>query len=64
MGKKQFTEERIAFARRQAEPGTSVAEVVRVAEGRELCSRSLDLWGSFNGVKLDFSGPGKPSDDR
>jgi putative transposase len=29
MGKKHFTEEQIAFALRQAEAGTSVAEVIR-----------------------------------
>lgn len=29
MGKKNFTEEQIAFALRQAESGTSVAEVIR-----------------------------------
>jgi len=29
MGKKHFTEEQIAFALRQAESGTSVAEIIR-----------------------------------
>jgi putative transposase len=29
MGKKNFTEEQIAFALRQAESGTSVAEIIR-----------------------------------
>ena len=29
MGKKQFSEEQIAFALRQAESGTSVAEIIR-----------------------------------
>ena len=29
MGKKQFSEGQIAFALRQAEPGTSVAEIIR-----------------------------------
>ena len=29
MGKKHFSEEQIAFALRQAESGTSVAEVIR-----------------------------------
>jgi putative transposase len=29
MGKKNFTEEQIAFALRQAEPGTLVAEIIR-----------------------------------
>ena len=29
----------------------------------ELISRSLDMWAYFNGVKLDFSRPGKPTDN-
>ena len=29
--------------------------------GRELVSKSLDLWASFNRVKPDFSGPEKPT---
>ena len=34
-----------------------------VDNGPEFISRSLDLWASFNGVKLDFSRPGKPTDN-
>jgi putative transposase len=29
----------------------------------QFISRSLDLWAYFNGVKLDFSRPGKPTDN-
>jgi putative transposase len=36
---------------------------IRVDNGPEVCSRSLDLWAYFNGVKLDFSRPGKPTDN-
>ena len=36
---------------------------IRVDNGPEFISRSLDLWASFNGVKLDFSRPGKPTDN-
>jgi putative transposase len=36
---------------------------IRVDNGPEFISRSLDLWAYFNGVKLDFSRPGKPTDN-
>ena len=36
---------------------------IRVDNGPEFISRSLDLWTYFNGVKLDFSRPGKPTDN-
>jgi putative transposase len=38
-------------------------KTIRVDKGPELCPRSLDLWASFNSVKLDFSRPGKPTDN-
>ena len=38
-------------------------QTIRVDNGPEFISRSLDLWASFNGVKLDFSRPGKPTDN-
>ena len=34
-----------------------------VDNGPEFISTSLDLWAYFNGVKLDFSRPGKPTDN-
>ena len=36
---------------------------IRVDNSPEFISRSLDLWAYFNGVKLDFSRPGKPTDN-
>ena len=38
-------------------------QTIRVDNGPEFISRSLDLWASFNGVNLDFSRPGKPTDN-
>jgi putative transposase len=38
-------------------------ETIRVDNGPEFISRSLDLWAYWNGVKLDFSRPGKPTDN-
>lgn len=39
-------------------PGT-----IRVDQGAELISRDLDLWKYVHGVTLDFSRPGKPTDN-
>jgi putative transposase len=44
-----------------AEHGTPRA--IRVDNGPEFISRDLDLWAYWNGVKLDFSRPGKPTDN-
>ena len=41
MGKKHFTEEQIAFALRQAESGTSVAEVIRKLG---ISEQTFDRW--------------------
>lgn len=35
---------------------------IRVDQGSEFVSRDLDLWAYINGVTLDFSRPGKPTD--
>jgi transposase InsO family protein len=36
---------------------------IRVDNGPEFVSQSLDLWAYFNDVKLDLSRPGKPTDN-
>jgi putative transposase len=36
---------------------------IRVDQGPEFVSRDLDLWAYTNGVTLDFSRPGKPTDN-
>jgi putative transposase len=36
---------------------------IRVDNGPEFISKSLDLWAYWNGVQLDFSRPGKPTDN-
>lgn len=38
-------------------------ETIRVDNGPEFISKSLDWWAYFNKVKLDFSRPGKPTDN-
>ena len=36
---------------------------IRVDNGPEFVSRALDCWAYGNGVALDFSRPGKPTDN-
>jgi putative transposase len=36
---------------------------IRVDQGTEFASRDLDLWAYQRAVTLDFSGPGKPTDN-
>ncbi len=36
---------------------------IRVDQGSEFISRELDLWAYMKGVTLDFSRPGKPTDN-
>ncbi len=38
-------------------------KTVRVDQGSEFVSRDLDLWAYTKGVTLDFSRPGKPTDN-
>ena len=36
---------------------------IRVDQGNEFISRDMDLWAYHTGVTLDFSRPGKPTDN-
>jgi len=38
-------------------------EVIQVDNGPEFLSKDMDFWAYFNGVKLDFSRPGNPTDN-
>ncbi len=38
-------------------------KIIRVDNGSEFISRDLDLWADANDVVLDFSRPGKPTDN-
>ena len=38
-------------------------KTIRVDQGSEFVSRDLDLWAYTRGVTLDFSRPGKPTDN-
>jgi putative transposase len=42
---------------------TGYPRTIRVDQGSEFVSRDLDLWAYAHGVTLDFSRPGKPTDN-
>lgn len=42
---------------------TGYPKAIRVDQGSEFVSRDLDLWAYQRGVTLDFSRPGKPTDN-
>ena len=42
---------------------TGYPKTIRVEQGTEFVSRDLDLWPYAKGVTLDFSRPGKPTDN-
>ena len=71
-----FTRESLALAVDQGIQGEPVAEVldrivaergapksIRVDNGPEFVSKALDRWAYKHGVTLDFSRPGKPTDN-
>ena len=71
-----YTREALAIEVDQGIRGEQVVEVmarlaslrgaptaIRVDNGPEFVSRALDLWAYANGVTLDFSRPGKPTDN-
>ena len=41
----------------------ALPELISVDNGTEFTSKSLDHWAYWNQVKLDFSRPGKPTDN-
>ena len=49
--------------RRESWAVVGYPQVIRVDQGSEFISRDLDLWAYANTVTLDFSRPGKPTDN-
>ena len=58
-GEKTWSRPSIGSWRGTARPGTVFAD-----SGSELTGRLLDMWAYHHGVRLDFSRPGKPTDNR
>lgn len=57
------TSEGVVRALAEVSGGRGFPRSIRVDNGPEFISRSLDWWAYFHGVKLDFSRPGKPTDN-
>jgi putative transposase len=53
----------IIEALEEARRNLGLPHTVRVDQGRQFTSKELDLWAYANGITLDFSRPGKPTDN-
>ncbi len=58
-----YRAEDVVAALEQACATLGYPKTVRVDQGSEFVSRDLDLWAYTKGVTLDFSQPGKPTDN-
>jgi len=58
-----FRGEDVAHILSKAAQGRKLPAVISVDNGTEFTSRALDHWAYWNQVKLDFSRPGKPTDN-
>ncbi|AMV40497.1 IS2 transposase TnpB [Planctomyces sp. SH-PL62] len=59
----RFTSGRVAEVLAEVARGRGAPSELRVDNGPEFTGKMLDLWAYLNGVPLDFSRPGKPTDD-
>jgi|GEM_PF-1786953 len=55
--------QRVMEVLRQVAEERGLPGTIRVDNGPEFTSRILDQWAYLNGVELDFSRPGKPTDN-
>ena len=58
-----FTGHAVAGTLSRIARGRGHPKTIRVDNGPEFTSRALDQWAYLNGVELDFSRPGKPTDN-
>ena len=58
-----YRAEDVVAALEQACARVGYPKTIRVDQGSEFISRELDLWAYQRGVTLDFSRPGKPTDN-
>lgn len=58
-----YRAEDVVRALEQVCPKIGYPKTIRVDQGSEFVPRDLDLWAYAKGVTLDFSRPGKPTDN-
>jgi putative transposase len=58
-----FTGHQVARLLTEVAGNRGYPKTIRVDNGPEFTSRALDQWAYLNGVALDFSRPGKPTDN-
>lgn len=58
-----LTGERVVVVLDDLKASCGLPEVISVDNGPEVISRALDAWAHHNGVKLEFSRPGRPTDN-
>ena len=63
VGQRLTGDDVVAVLEKVHEQRGAVPRSIRVDNGPEFISKSLDWWAYFNEVKLDFSRPGKPTDN-
>ena len=63
VARKSFRGEDVAQMLGNAGAERGLPQVIAVDNGSEFTSRALDHWAYWNQVKLDFSRPGKPTDN-
>lgn len=59
----RFTSGQVAEILAEVARGRGAPRELRVDNGPEFTGKMLDLWAYLNGVTLDFSRPGKPTDN-
>ena len=60
---RRFTGDHVVAVLEDVVKQRGVPETIQVDNGPEFISKSLDLWAWSHGVQLDFSRPGKPTDN-
>ena len=58
-----LTGKRVVEVLERAKQVHGLPEIIHCDNGSEFISRTVDDWAHRNGVKLDFSRPGKPTDN-
>ena len=61
--RQSFSGADVVAALERASQRVGYPKTIRLDNGPEFISKELDLWAFMHGVTLDFSRPGKPTDN-